>query len=126
MATASQYPETSTHNKHFEEQYSDGVNPHWVRLHKLLQMNVQYDHCLAAELFTTDGRVILDCLSGYCVHDLGHNHPAIIEAIKLELDRLGPSMQSHVPERAGELAKRLCQLAGGEIRKAFSCPAVRY
>jgi ornithine--oxo-acid transaminase len=85
-------------------------------------MNVQYDHCLGAELFTTDGLVILDCLSGYCVHNLGHNHPAIIEAIKLELDRLGPAMlQSHVPERAGDLAARLCQLAGGDVRKVFFC-----
>lgn len=122
MPTAIPLSETSTDHKHFEEQYSEGVNPHWVRLLKLLQMNVQYDHCLGAELFTTDGRVILDCLSGYCVHNLGHNHPAIIEAIKLELDRLGPAMlQSHVPERAGELAARLCGLAGGDVRKVFFC-----
>lgn len=108
--------------KSSEEQYTDGVNPHWVRLLKLLDMNVQYERCIGAELFTTDGRVILDCLSGYCVHNLGHNHPAVIQAIKLELDRLGPAMlQSHVPERAGELAERLCTLAGGDTRKVFFC-----
>ena len=85
-------------------------------------MNVEYRQCLGAELTTTDGRVILDCLSGYCVHNLGHNHPAIIQAIKLELDRLGPAMlQSHVPERAGELAQRLCRLAGGDVEKVFFC-----
>ncbi len=100
----------------------NGVNPHWVRLLKLLQMNVRYERCVGAELFTTTGDKIIDCLSGYCVHNLGHNHPAIIAAIKDELDRLGPAMlQSHVPERAGELAKRLCDLAGGDLRKAFFC-----
>jgi ornithine--oxo-acid transaminase len=66
--------------------------------------------------------VILDCLSGYCVHNLGHNHPAVIDAVKEELDRLGPAMlQSHVPERAGDLAARLCQRAGGELKKVFFC-----
>jgi ornithine--oxo-acid transaminase len=85
-------------------------------------MNVHYEHCIGAELFTTERRRILDFLSGYCVHNLGHNHPAIIDAIKDELDRRGPAMlQSHVPERAGELAERLCSLAGGSVQKAFFC-----
>jgi len=106
----------------FEEQYVSGVNPHWVRLLKLLQMNVRYERCSGSELLTTSGEKIIDCLSGYCVHNLGHNHPAIIEAIKDELDRMGPAMlQSHVPERAGELATRLCHLAGGDLRKVFFC-----
>jgi len=83
-------------------------------------MNVQYAHCNGAELFTTDGRRILDFLSGYCVHNTGHNHPAIIEAIQKELERQGPAMlQSHVPELAGELAGRLCELAGGRLQKVY-------
>lgn len=102
--------------------YADHVNPQWVRLLDLLQMNVRYERCSGAELFTADGRRILDFLSGYCVHNTGHNHPYIIEALKDELDRSGPAMlQSHVPELAGELAERLCSLAGGRLTKAFFC-----
>ena len=60
------------------------------------------------ELFTDTGDRILDFLSGYCVHNAGHNHPRIIDALKDELDRKGPAMlQSHVPELAGALAARL-------------------
>jgi ornithine--oxo-acid transaminase len=104
------------------DQYANAVNPQWVRLLKLLQMDVHYERCLGAELFTSDGRRILDFLAGYCVHNLGHNHPAIIDAIHDELDRRGPAMlQSHVPERAGELAGQLCSRAGGQVRKAFFC-----
>jgi len=110
------------HTANFEEEYVNAVNPHWVRLLKLLQMNVRYERCSGAELFTAAGATVLDCLSGYCVHNLGHNHPAIIAAIKDELDRMGPAMlQSHVPERAGELAARLCRLSGGDLKKAFFC-----
>src|SRR5690349_6003274 len=94
--------------------YRTYVNPQWVRLLDVLQMNVQYTRCEGVELHTSDGRRILDFLSGYCVHNTGHNHPSIIAALKHELDASGPAMlQSHVPELAGELAQRLCQFAGG-------------
>jgi ornithine--oxo-acid transaminase len=83
-------------------------------------MNVAYERCTGAELFTTDGARILDFLSGYCVHNAGHNHPAIVGALKEELDRSGPAMlQSHVPHLAGQLALRLTALAGGGLSRVF-------
>ena len=100
--------------------YEEYVNPQWVALLNLLDMNVEYERCAGTELFTRDGRRILDFLSGYCVHNTGHNHPYIVQALKDELDKSGPAMlQSHVPEIAGELAQRLCKLAGGGLRKVY-------
>jgi ornithine--oxo-acid transaminase len=105
-----------------ESLYSEFVNPQWVRLLDLLGMNVRYERCLGSELFTSDGRRILDFLSGYCVHNTGHNHPQVISALREELEACGPAMiQTHVAERAGELAERLCRLSGGRLRKAFFC-----
>jgi len=102
------------------ESYSGHVNPEWVRLLRLLQMDAQYVRCEGTELVTETGRRILDYLSGYCVHNAGHNHPAIVAALHQELDRNGPAMlQSHVPEIAGELAARLCTLAGRHLTKVF-------
>jgi ornithine--oxo-acid transaminase len=102
--------------------YEKYVNPQWVRLLDVLGMNVHYTSCLGSELFTDDGRRILDFNSGYCVHNVGHNHPGVVRAIKAELDRNGPAMlQGHVPELAGELAQRLCTQAGGRLSKAFFC-----
>jgi len=100
--------------------YSTHVNPQWVRLLDLLEMNVEYERCAGGELFTSDGRRILDFLSGYCVHNIGHNHPAVIGAVRDELESLGPTMvQSHVAQLAGQLAERLCRLAGGNLSKVF-------
>ena len=100
--------------------YAEFVNPQWVRLLELLDMDVRYERCAGTELFSDTGERYLDFLSGYCVHNTGHNHPRIIEALKEELDRSGPAMlQSHVPELAGELAERLCKLAGGGLKKVF-------
>src|SRR3954452_16898928 len=104
------------------EPYSRHVNPQWARLLDVLEMNVRYERCSGAELFAENGRTVLDFLSGYCVHNIGHNHPAAIAALKFELDQHGPAMlQSHVSELAGELAAQLCQRAGGRLRKAFFC-----
>ena len=99
--------------------YADYVNPQWMKLLDVLRMNVAYIRCEGAELFRADGQRVLDFLSGYCVHNAGHNHLYIISAVKEELDRLGPVMlQSNVPELAGELAGRLCKSGGGRLKKA--------
>jgi ornithine--oxo-acid transaminase len=103
-----------------ETLYARNVNPQWVRLLDLLEMNVRYQTCSGTELFTSDGRRILDFLSGYCVHNVGHNHPGVVAALSNELELAGPAMvQTHVAERAGELADKLCQRAGGHLTKVF-------
>jgi ornithine--oxo-acid transaminase len=100
--------------------YARWVNPAWVRLLDLLQMNVRYERCQGVELFTEDGECVLDFLSGYCVHNVGHNHPGVVRALQSELQRCGPAMiQTHVADLAGELAEKLCQRAGGRLAKVF-------
>ena len=102
------------------ERYARRVNREWVRLLELLQMNVRYERCQGVELFTDDGKCILDFLSGYCVHNVGHNHPHVVRALQDELERCGPAMvQTHVADLAGELAEKLCERAGGRLAKAF-------
>jgi ornithine--oxo-acid transaminase len=104
------------------ERYRQYVNPQWVRLLDALEMNVHYVRASGAYLYTEDGRQILDCLSGYCVHNTGHNHPYIVEALREELSAEGPAMvQSHIPDLAGELAQRLCESAAGALSKVFFC-----
>jgi ornithine--oxo-acid transaminase len=102
------------------ERYAQRVNPEWVRLLDLLQMNVRYERCMGVELFTAEGERILDFLSGYCVHNVGHNHPDVVRALHNELERCGPAMiQTHVADLAGELAEKLCARAGGRLAKVF-------
>jgi ornithine--oxo-acid transaminase len=102
------------------ERYAQRVNPEWVRLLDLLQMNVRYERCMGVELFTAEGERILDFLSGYCVHNVGHNHPDVVRALQNELERCGPAMiQTHVADLAGELAEKLCARAGGRLAKVF-------
>jgi ornithine--oxo-acid transaminase len=102
--------------------YAKRVNPEWVRLLDLLQMNVRYERCVGTELFTGNGKRVLDFLSGYCVHNVGHNHPEVVRALQNELQRSGPAMiQTHVADLAGELAEKLCDRASGRLTKSFFC-----
>ncbi len=102
--------------------YRRFVNPEWARLLDLLGMNVKYRRCIGTELHTEDGRIILDFLSGYCVHNTGHNHPYIVDSLVHELQSSGPAMlQSHIAYTAGTLADRLTALTGPHLTKTFFC-----
>jgi ornithine--oxo-acid transaminase len=109
-------------NDEVRRSYAQHVNPIWVKLLDALGMNVQYTHASGAELYTRQGRTILDCLSGYCVHNIGHNHPHVVSELVAELQSQSTSMiRSSVVEKAGALASILCQEAGGNISKVFFC-----
>ena len=84
------------------ERYAQNVNPEWVRLLDLLQMNVRYERCLGTELFVEDGRRVLDFLSGYCVHNIGHNHPDVVRPS----GRTGALRASHDPDARGRSRRR--------------------
>jgi len=83
--------------------YAEHVNPQWVRLLDLLEMNVRYERCVGAELFTSEGRRILDFLSGYCVHNVGHNHPHVVHgAVRGRSDRaVGERAAAKQPDVTG-------------------------
>jgi 4-aminobutyrate aminotransferase-like enzyme len=96
--------------------YAQYVNPIWVRLLDALGMNVHYTHCSDAELYTQDGRKILDCLSGYCVHNIGHNHPHVVSELVAELQSQSTVMiQSTVVMRLFKDREILMQICGNNF-----------
>ena len=116
MATATLPSPTTPPQTEDQQSYAAHVNPVWVRLLDTLGMNLEYTHCQGTELHTRDGRTILDCLSGYCVHNGGHNHAHVVSELVAELQRQSPAMlQSNVVEEAGALARVLCAHAGGRV-----------
>src|SRR3954466_8798334 len=99
MSTAVQ----AEQSEHVSAKYARRVNPQWVRLLGLLEMDVRYERCVVGKLFTSDGRRIVDFLSGYCVHNVGQNHPDVVVALQRELSRCGPAILiPSVADLAGE------------------------
>ncbi len=74
--------------------------------------------CLVRDI---TGREFLDCLGGFGIFALGHRHPKVIDAIKVQLDRLALHSQWMLNPVAAEAARRLAEITPGELRKTFWC-----
>jgi acetylornithine/succinyldiaminopimelate/putrescine aminotransferase len=92
------------------------VNPDMVGLLETLGFARRFVRGDGAALFDEDGREYTDFLAGYGVHNIGHNHPRIVAAMKGALDAHATSMLNiDAPEAAGLLAERLTQLMRPEL-----------
>jgi 4-aminobutyrate aminotransferase/(S)-3-amino-2-methylpropionate transaminase len=76
------------------------------------------DHARNAELWDVEGRRYIDFAGGIAVLNTGHCHPAVIEAVKDQLDRYTHTcFQVVAYEPYVELAERLNALAPGAFAK---------
>ena len=62
-----------------------------------------------AELWDADGKRYLDCFAGLAVNNLGHCHPAVVEAITAQAARLLHASNVYHTLPAGELCALLCR-----------------
>ena len=72
-------------------------------------------------LKTADGRVLLDMISGIAVSNVGHCHPAVVEAIKNQVDRfahIDVYGRFTLPPQV-EIARRLASVTPGDLDVAF-------
>ena len=67
------------------------------------------------------GREIMD-FHGNSVHQVGHGHPRVIEAIKAQLEQLPFCPRRYTNRVAIDLAKRLVELAPGDLDKVLFAP----
>jgi 4-aminobutyrate aminotransferase len=69
----------------------------------------------------TQGRRIMD-FHGNSVHQVGHGHPRVVEAIKAQLDVLPFCPRRYTNQVAIDLARRLVELAPGDLDKLLFAP----
>ena len=67
------------------------------------------------------GRKIMD-FHGNSVHQVGYGHPKVIEAIKQQLDTLPFCPRRYTNKTAIDLARRLAELAPGNLNKMLFAP----
>ncbi len=71
-------------------------------------------------LYDDVGREYLDFVAGIGVVNLGHSHPAVVEAVREQIGRLTHVSNLYYVEHRSELAEELATLAGGDM-KVFFC-----
>jgi acetylornithine aminotransferase len=67
-----------------------------------------------------DGREYLDLIAGIAVSALGHNHPAITQAVGSQVGRIAHTSNLFFNEPAVALAERIVGLLGGDGRVFFT------
>lgn len=50
-------------------------------------MGLEIERAEGIYMYAPDGKRYIDLVSGVCVNNLGHGHPAIVEAVKAQLDK---------------------------------------
>ena len=84
------------------------INPAWVKSMQLIGYDRVYTRAEGCHLWDKDGRRYLDCVSSFCVSNIGHNHRAVRQALADVLGNSLPNMiQLDIPLLSGLLAEAL-------------------
>ncbi len=80
------------------QQYSDHLNPSWVRGYKFLGVETLEVEAQGAIILDAYGREYLDFACGPAVFIVGHRHPKVVEAARRELGEVRRAKRAgHAP-----------------------------
>ena len=80
---------------------------------------IAIDRAEGIYLWDTDGRRYMDFSSQLMNVNIGHRHPAVVQAIKDQAERLPYIAPSFATQVRGELGRKLAQITPGDLHKAF-------
>jgi ornithine--oxo-acid transaminase len=84
------------------------INPAWAKSMKLIGYDRIYTRAEGCHLWDNNGRRYLDCISSFCVSNIGHNHPIVRRALSDVLSESLPNLiQLDIPLLSGLLAEAL-------------------
>lgn len=102
------------------QRYADFVNPGFVQLLETLDYCRVFVRAHGSRLWDQEGRQYVDFLAGFGVHNVGHNHPRLVAALRETLAADVPSMLNiDAPTCQAALAERLCLLTRPDLCRAF-------
>lgn len=78
-------------------------------------------HGRGARVWDAEGNEYMDCVGGQGAANLGHAHPAIVEAISQQAARLITCPEIFYNDRRAELLAALAQAAPAGLERAFLC-----
>lgn len=82
------------------------------------QAPVVWDHALGCSVTDVDGNVYLDWTSGVLVTNVGHCHPHLVEAVRVQAGRLLNNYECPTPERI-QAARMMVETTPPNLDRAF-------
>ncbi len=102
------------------ENYKNYVNPPLARVMKISGSPIEV-RALGSTIWDSNGKAYLDFAGGYGVFTLGHSHPRVIAAVREQMERMSLSGKTMFNPVLGRAAKRLAELAPGDLQISFWC-----
>ncbi len=102
------------------ENYKQFVNPPLARVMKLSGSPVEV-RAQGCTIWDQTGKPYLDFAGGYGVFTVGHRHPRVVAAVRRQLDLMALSGKTMFNVMLGRAAKRLAEIAPGDLRISFWC-----
>jgi putrescine aminotransferase len=102
------------------ENYKNFINPPLARVMKLSGSPVEV-RASGTTIWDQNGKAYLDFAGGYGVFTLGHSHPRVIAAVREQTERMSLSGKTMFNVVLGRAAKRLAELAPGDLQLSFWC-----
>lgn len=106
--------------KELKETYKNFVNPSWAALYALLDMDVNFVKAEGCRVWDEDGNEYLDFVGGFGSLNLGHNHPAVLEALH-KVESAPVMLQASLAKFAAVLAHNLARITPGELQNCWFC-----
>ncbi|HHX77447.1 MAG TPA: aspartate aminotransferase family protein [Firmicutes bacterium] len=100
--------------------YKQHVNPGLATLMTLMDFDKIYVKARGTRVWDKEGNCYLDFLGGYGSLNLGHNHPAVIEAVE-SVREMPNLLQAAISPLAGALARNLALFTEAGLNNTFFC-----
>ncbi len=104
-----------------ESRYKEHISPTMARLLKFSGYYAQEESAEGVYIYDDKGERYLDCAGGYGVFVLGHRHKRVVDAVRVQLDKMALSSKIFFNPLMAELAEKLSQSCGGNLKYCFFC-----
>ncbi|MDL2280291.1 aspartate aminotransferase family protein [Selenomonadales bacterium OttesenSCG-928-I06] len=99
--------------------YEKYLNPSTAKLFRFMGLNTVEDRAIGSVIYDIHGKSYIDCLGGYGVFSVGHCNPKVIEAVKIQLEKMPLSSKLLFSKATGDLAELLAEITPGDLTYSF-------
>ena len=103
------------------EKYEQYLNPALARLFRFMGLAAVEWEASGDIIKDSNGKIYIDCLGGYGVFSLGHRHPAVVNAVKRQLDLMPLSSKILLNKPMADLGALLAEITPGDLQYSFFC-----
>ncbi len=101
------------------EKYEKYINPAVAKLFRFMGLSTVEWAAQGALITDIEGKDYIDCLGGYGIFSLGHRHPKVVDAVKIQLDMMPMSSKVLFDKPMADLAEILAEITPGDLQYSF-------